>query len=105
MERTLAIREDQTIFVSIGGGMFEIRFYAFHKLMYADIIQDGEYIVAGQRVITNSWLLPEYLSDINGNFRFECNEVDGDDYVWYEDYNTKFRFCCYTPSEIAEMGG
>ena len=38
-----------------------------------------------------------------GNIRFETYQSDGNDYVWWEGFNTKFRLTAYTEDEIKEM--
>ena len=67
------------------------------------VLRDGEYIVAGKRVMSNQWLIPHYIKRIGGNFRFEAYESDSDDYVWYTGFNTKFRLTVYNASEIDGM--
>ena len=85
--------------------------------MYVDISQNTYSIVSGKRVMANQWLLPNYVAEGIGNLRFETYKADGDDYVWYEGFNTKFRLvsaivsfctwykfreiCCTFPSSAA----
>lgn len=102
-ERHIANVEDQTTYLSINGKSFSFRFYAFRGLMYVDITRNDENLVIGKRVIANRWLLPEYIATGIGNIRFETYKADGDDYVWYEGFNTKFRLVSYREKEIEEM--
>ena len=102
-QQYLSVSEEQTVYVRLGGRTYKVRFYPFRELMYMDIILDEEYVVAGQRVIPNQWLIPEYLTGEYGNFRFETYEADGDDYVWWEGFNVKFRLCCYSEAEVEEI--
>ena len=71
--------------------------------MYADISQDTTQIANGKRMIPNKWLLPNYVAEGAGNIRFETYKSDGEDYVWWEGFNVKFRLCSYTAEEIAEL--
>lgn len=102
-ERHIANVEDQTTYLSINGKSFSFRFYAFRGLMYVDITRNDENLVTGKRVMANRWLLPEYIATGIGNIRFETYKADGDDYVWYEGFNTKFRLVSYRENEIEEM--
>lgn len=95
--------EDQTVNLSINGTSFLFHFFAFRNLMYVDISQRDNAIAMGKRVMTNQWLLPNYVAEGIGNIRFETYKADGDDYVWYDGFNTKFRLVSYTDAEIAEM--
>jgi hypothetical protein len=99
--------EDQTKVLAINGKSFQFRFYAFRDLMYVDISQaarNGDNsIVNGKRIMANRWLLPNYVAEGIGNIRFETYEADGDDYVWYEGFNTKFRLVSYTDAEIKQI--
>ena len=102
-QRYIANTEDQTISLSINGRSFMFRFFAFRGLMYVDISQRDSYIVTGKRVLTNRWLLPEYIANEIGNIRFETYKADEDEYVWYEGFNTKFRLVSYKATELEEM--
>ena len=102
-ERYIATTEDQTTVLSINGKSFTFRFFAFRGLMYVDISRNDVKIVTSKRIMANRWLIPEYIATGIGNIRFETYKVDRDDYVWYEDFNTKFRLVSYKASEIEEM--
>ena len=102
-ERYLNVIEDQTYNLTMGDAGFLFHFYAFRGLMYFDVKQDDEYLLAGKRVMANRWLLPTYMTGDNGNLRFETYKSDGEDYVWWEGFNEKFRLVSYTEEEIAEM--
>lgn len=102
-QRYLSINEDQSLSITLGSTMFFFHFYPFRKLMYMDIKQDNEYLVAGKRVMANQWLIPIYMGEDVGNVRFETYTADGDDYVWWEDFNKKFRLMLYSSNEIKEM--
>lgn len=95
--------EDQTVNLSINGTSFVFHFFAFRSLMYVDISQNSNSIVNGKRVMANQWLLPNYVAEGIGNLRFETYKADGDDYVWYEGFNAKFRLVSYTDEEIKKM--
>jgi len=102
-ERYIATTEDQTTVLSINGKSFTFRFFAFRGLMYVDISRNDVRIVTGKRIMANRWLIPEYVATGIGNIRFETYKADGDDYVWYEEFNNKFRLVAYKASEIEEM--
>lgn len=102
-ERYIATTEDQTTILSINGKSFTFRFFAFRGLMYVDISRNNVNIVTGKRIMANRWLIPEYIATGIGNIRFETYKADRDDYVWYEEFNTKFRLVSYKASEIEEM--
>lgn len=95
--------EDQTVSLSINGTSFVFHFFAFRNLMYADISRMDTTVANGKRVMANQWLLPNYVAEGIGNIRFETYESDGDDYVWYDGFNTKFRLFSYTDDEIKAM--
>ena len=102
-ERYLDNVEDQEQTFTIRNASFRFRFFVFRNLMYMDINMRGEPIVRGKRVMANRWLIPEYYGEGIGNIRFETYKADSEDYVWYKDFNTKFRLVSYTAAEIAEM--
>ena len=102
-ERSLNISEEQERTVMIKNVGFRLRFFVFRQLMYVDIRKSGEYIVRAKRVMSNQWLIPGYHAEGIGNLRFETYDADRDDYVWYEDFNTKFRLVSYTSEEIEEL--
>ena len=103
-ERTLSVTDEQTIYIALGNDVATVRLYAFHGLMYCDIyFRKDDYLVAGQRVITGVWMMPTYTNKIYGNLRFESYDSDGDDYVWWEGFNTKFRLVTYTKEEMEQM--
>lgn len=108
-QRYISTKEDQTATISINGRAFKFRFFAFRGIMYVDISDRGEYVVRAKRVIANQWLIPEYVANESGNIRFETYSSDSDDYVWHEQFNTKFRLVSYKTAEIeameAENGG
>lgn len=95
--------EDQTTSLSINGKSFVFHFFAFRGLMYVDISRQGTYIVRAKRIMPNRWLIPEYVSNGIGNIRFETYKADEEDYVWYEEFNTKFRLVSYREKEIEEL--
>ena len=97
--------EDQTTSLSINGKSFVFHFFAFRGLMYMDISRQGNYIVRAKRIMPNRWLIPEYVSNGIGNIRFETYKADEEDYVWYEEFNTKFRLVSYREKEIEELEG
>ena len=102
-QQFVSVSEEQTIYVRLGGRTYKVRLYSFRELTYIDVEMGGEYIIAGQRVMANRWIIPEYMAGEDGNFRFETYASDGDDYVWWEGFNKKFRLCCYSQEEIDEM--
>ena len=102
-QRNIANTADQTTVLSINGKSFTFRFFAFRGLMYVDITRNDVKIVTAKRVMANRWLIPEYAAVDIGNIRFETYKSDGDDYVWYDEFNTKFRLVSYRAKEIAAM--
>lgn len=94
--------ESQTIRIAIGGRPYTFRFYPFRSLMYVDIMRYKDYLVAGKRIISGEWLIPPYMSNEDGNARFETWAPDRESYVWYEGFNTKFRFMVYGAEEMEE---
>ena len=99
----LVIEEEQETGITIGSVQYAIRLFAFRNMMYIDISVNNQDIVLGKRVISNSWLVPDYATQGEGNMRFECYKADGKDHVWWEQFNTKFRLTTYTKEEIEEM--
>jgi hypothetical protein len=95
--------EDQTVSFSISGKTFMFHFFAFRGLMYVDVSRQGEYLIRAKRIMPNRWLIPEYMTNSIGNIRFETYKADEEDYVWYEEFNTKFRLMSYRASEIADL--
>ena len=95
--------EEQEISLAINGRTFHFRFFPFRSLMYVDISRRGEAIYNAKRIISNKWLLPNYVAEGIGNIRFETYASDGDDYVWWDGFNTKFRLVSYTDDEIKAM--
>lgn len=95
--------EEQNISFGVNGRSFSFRFFAFRELMYVDIERNGVKILNAKRVMANQWLLPNYIAKGIGNLRFETYKADGDDYVWYDGFNTKFRLMTYTDAEIQEL--
>lgn len=95
--------EDQTVSLSINGKAFGFHFFAFRGLMYVDISRQGEYLVRAKRIMPNRWLIPEYMTNSIGNIRFETYKADEEDYVWYEEFNTKFRLVSYRANEIEAL--
>ena len=102
-QRYLTITEEQTATFTIGSKTFSFHFYPFRGLMYADISEGESQIANGKRVMPNAWLLPNYVAEGVGNIRFETYKSDGDDYVWWEGFNVKFRLCSYTAEELEEL--
>ena len=102
-QRYIANSEEQELTLSINGTAFHFRFFAFRNLMYVDISRNQKSVVNAKRVMSNQWLLPNYVAEEIGNIRFETYESDGDDYVWYDGFNTKFRLVTYTDAEIKKM--
>lgn len=103
IEEWLLNEEEQNQTIPIGERVYSIRLYAFRSLMYIDIKRDDIDIITGKRVMTNAWLLPSYEAADNGNMRFETYSADKNSYVWWEDFNNKFRLCAYGADEITEM--
>ena len=99
----IEVQEEQTTSVSVNGMSYTLRFYPFRDLMYMDLTQNDIDIIMGKRVISNKWLIPSYVAEGTGNIRFEAYKADGDDYVWWEGFNTKFRLMVYTDEEIKEL--
>lgn len=99
-QRDIGIQEEQTLGISVNGASYTFRFYPFRNLMYMDLTQNEIDIIRGKRVIPNKWLIPNYVAEGSGNVRFETYDADGDDYVWWEGFNTKFRLMVYTDDEI-----
>lgn len=95
--------EDQNISFNINGRSFFFRFFAFRALMYVDVERNGVQILNAKRVMANQWIIPNYIAEGIGNIRFETYKSDGDDYVWYEGFNVKFRLMAYTDAEIKEL--
>lgn len=102
-QRYIGNVEDQAVSLSINGKTFSFHFFAFRNLMYVDISRNGEYLVRAKRVMPNRWLIPEYSATGIGNIRFETYKADEEDYVWYDEFNTKFRLVSYRANEIEEM--
>lgn len=103
MQKFIQKIDDQAVTIAINGRSFYFRFHAFRDLMYVDVTRNNNYILVGKRVMANRWILPNYVAEGIGNLRFETYESDGDDYVWYEGFNTKFRLMTYTDAEIKSM--
>ena len=99
---TLKNEEVQTLRLALGGVPYIFRFYPFRSLMYVDITKVKNVIVAGKRVMVGEWLVPPYMSNEDGNVRFEAWAPDRESYVWYEGFNTKFRFMVYGADELEE---
>ena len=99
----LKTEETQTVRITLGGRNYGLRIYPFRGLMYADVTRNKEYVLAGKRIMANQWVLPLYYTAGKGNFRFETYIADRNSYVWYEDFNSKFRLVIYDGEEIAEM--
>lgn len=102
-QRYLSNSEEQEQTLAINGRSFHFRFFAFRNLMYVDISRNKQSIANAKRIISNQWLLPNYVAEGIGNIRFETYKADGDDYVWYDGFNTKFRLVTYTDAEIKKM--
>ena len=102
-QRYIGVQEEQTASISVNGASYTIRLYPFRDLMYMDLTQNDVDIIRGKRIITNKWLIPSYVAEGNGNVRFESYKSDGDDYVWWEGFNTKFRLMVYTDEEIKAL--
>lgn len=95
--------EDQETTLAVNGNSFHFRFFAFRSLMYMDITRQGRDVCRAKRIMANQWLLPNYVAEGIGNIRFETYKSDGDDYVWYDGFNTKFRLTSYTDEEIKQI--
>ena len=102
-ERFLSKIDDQEISYSLGDVSLTFHFYSFRGLMYLDLMEQNNYIFAGKRVMSNQWILPNYIAEGVGNFRFETYAADAEDYVWYDGFNDKFRLVSYSDEEIKEM--
>ena len=99
----LVKEEEQETGLTIGSVQYNIRLFAFRNMMYIDISENNQDIVLGKRVMPNVWIVPDYATQGEGNMRFECYKADGNDYVWWEQFNSKFRLTTYTQAEIDEM--
>lgn len=95
--------EDQIVNLAINGRSFTFHFFPFRGLMYMDVIRKGITIYSGKRVMANQWMLSPYIAEEIGNIRFETYAADEEDYVWWEDFNKKFRLVSYTDEEIKRM--
>lgn len=104
-DQYLIATEEQSVYVSIGERIYEVRIYPFRELMYCDITEGTEYVLAGRRIICNEWLLPDYVAGGDGNFRFETYDPDIEDYPWWEGFGAKFVLRAYSADEIAQMEG
>ena len=102
-QRFIQTIEDQTITLAVNGKSFSFHFFAFRGLMYVDVKRRGEFILAAKRVMANQWILPNYIAEGIGNIRFETYASDGDDYVWYDGFNVKFRLVSYTDAQIKQI--
>lgn len=101
---TLAQVEDQTVHIVLGKVIYFVRLWAFREMMYADISHGGERIVSSLRILPNTWIIPfKYMAD-GGNFRFETNQADKNEYPFYTGFNTKFKLCTYTNNEMVQNG-
>lgn len=103
VQQELLIQAEQEGYIGCNGTQIMFRLFAFRGIMYMDITIGDEAIVLARRVIPNQWLLPNYVAQGMGNIRFETYKSDGNDYVWWEGFNTKYRLTSYTEEEIAEM--
>ena len=104
MEQYLVKKARQTVWITIKSTTFEISLFPINSVMYISVrTSPNDVIVASRRIVANEWLLPSYKVISSGNFRFEVYSADADEYVWYDGFNDKFRFCWYTNEEIAEM--
>lgn len=104
-QRNILQVPEQTARISIMGARFSFHFLAFRNLMYMDISEGDRVLVTGKRVMSNAWLIPSYEAEGIGNIRFETYKSDRDDYVWYDEFNTKFRLVSYSDAEIKAMAG
>lgn len=101
-QQMISVEEDQDVYVRLGTTSYLLHLYAFRGLMYYDLVVADETVISGQRVMSWLWLVPKYRAEGEGNFRFEVYKADGNDYVWWEDFNTKFRLCVYGADEMEE---
>ena len=102
-QQYLGVVEEQNLTTVIGGRLYRFRFYPFRNQMYMDLHSGEDYIFAGKRIMTNRWILPDYLAAENGNLRFETYAPDANEYVWWEGFNKKFRLVAYSYKEIKDM--
>ena len=102
-QRFIQTIEDQEVNLALNGRTFHFHFFAFRDLMYVDVSRRSMVIFNGKRVMANQWILPNYIAEGIGNIRFETYASDGDDYVWWEGFNHKFRLVSYTDDEIKQM--
>lgn len=102
-QRYLQKEEDQSVSIQIGNRTYRFHFFPFRNLMYMDVSYRREMIIAGKRVLPNQWLLPNYIAEGRGNLRFETYKADGNDYVWWEEFNDKFRLMLYKDAEIKSL--
>lgn len=102
-QRYLLNLPEQEMDITLKSTNFHLRFYSFRNLTYVDIHRGQVPMCLGKRVMANWWLFPEYISHTYGNVRFETYKSDGDDYVWYEGFNTKFRLMAYSVSDMEQL--
>jgi hypothetical protein len=103
VQQELLIQAEQNGYIGCNGTQIMFRLFAFRGIMYMDITIADEAIVLAKRVIPNQWLLPHFVAQGLGNIRFETYKSDGEEYVWWEGFNTKYRLTAYTEEEIAEI--
>ena len=102
-QQYIEVADEQTVYLALSLVALQVRLYAFRGIMYMDLSSGDDYIFAGKRVIQNTWLLPSFMTEQYGNIRFESYKADGDDYVWWDGFNEKFRLMVYTPDEVKAM--
>lgn len=95
--------DDQSTWIRVGGETYSLRLYEFRGMMYYDVKKNDEYIIAGNRVLPWSWMLPYEFIAQAGNFRFESGRNDRKEYPWYERFNDMFWLVYYTNDEIASL--
>ena len=69
-------------------------------LTIADVVENGNLVIAGVRCVPNSFLIPQKYQVSEGNFRWEC--VDND-YPFYTKFNQTQQLVFYTTAEIESM--
>lgn len=80
--------------------LYRFRLHVFRDMMYASVYADNELVVAGQKCVSNAWIVPEGYMPEKGNFMFLVN---GEDYPWWENFNNGVNLVYYTADEVSEM--
>lgn len=94
--------KDQSVWITLKDTTCLLRIYEFGDLVFVDVKVDDDYVLAGHRVMCNSWILPAYVAVDRGNIRFEAYAPDANEYVSVSGFNDKFRLAYYLSDEIEE---